>query len=372
MKWRLALLFLLLAASSGCKHLRVGDRWFDTDRVVDIPSEILPIWTDTVLHQPNEPGVRGFGGRVYFYATGKPDPVLVDGQLAVYAFDGDAKDPKKVAPLRKYVITPDQLAGHHSSSSLGHSYSVWVPWDRVGGEGKTLSLVVRFDGRNGGTTLSKPSRMLLPGVEIEPEPFEMESRSGVQLASHEVEHKQAAKTKKLGFETTSIDLPPSFQRRVLSYREEPSLSHRESRELSSGEGESQAGAAAAKKNVKSTSPTADGFGNHSPTWEQQPLALPSKPASASDSAAVTPSWRPLSQSAVAARSRRPTRSAQQRLQARRKLAARQVPAADDRQPRPVESPFGPSMQLESDSTKKSGPDFPARVSADSPIETTRN
>ena len=33
----------------------------------EIPDRILPIWTDTVLHQPNQPGVRGFGGRIYFY-----------------------------------------------------------------------------------------------------------------------------------------------------------------------------------------------------------------------------------------------------------------------------------------------------------------
>ena len=67
---------------TGCGKLEVRDRWFDADRIADVPAEVLPIWTDTVLHQPGQPGIRGFGGRVYFYEEAKPDPVRVDGQLA--------------------------------------------------------------------------------------------------------------------------------------------------------------------------------------------------------------------------------------------------------------------------------------------------
>ena len=208
------LVCLTLCLLVGCSHMRVRDRWFDSDTVTEVPSEILPIWTDTVLHQPGKPGVRGFGGRVYFYVDGKPEPVPVDGQLVVYAFDGNTADPNVVAPLRKYVITPEQLKRHHSDSTLGHSYSVWVPWDRVGGEGRTLSLVVRFDGRSGGTALSKPARMLLPGIDAEM-PLENERKSGVQLASHtESDNLDVADSTRPTLETSSIDLPPSFRRRL--------------------------------------------------------------------------------------------------------------------------------------------------------------
>ena len=357
----LCLLLPLLSGFLGCKHLRVADRWFDSDRISEVPAEILPIWTDTVLHQPGKPGIRGFGGRVYFYETGKPDPVQVDGQLVVYAFDGDSKDPTKVAPLRKYVITSEQLAGHHSSSSLGHSYSVWVPWDRVGGEGRSLSLVVRFDGRNGGTTLSKPARMLLPGVEATLEPMELESGSGIQLATHEVEDKLGKaklEKEKLGFETSSIDLPPSFQRRVLG--------------ASSPVAES----------VPDSVSVWDRRTYGSTTWEQKPLAESApfrsahlQPKSQTESAAVTPHWRSLEKSeseASHSRLRRTTRSAQQRLQARRKLGAPQAPAAAGPQPSLEELQFAPPMQLESDSTPRSNRDSQAPAAAGFQPETTRN
>ena len=205
----------LLLGQLGCKTLEVRDRWFDSDRVAEIPSEILPIWTDTVLHQPGKAGVRGFGGRVYFYEEGKPDPVKVDGQLAVYAFDGDPKSPEMVAPLRKFVFTPDQLESHHSKSSLGNSYSVWIPWDKVGGTSETLSLVARFDGRAGGTAMSKPSRMLLPGINAN-QPVADVKTDGLQLASHNEEVVSELETGDTLLNTSSIDLPPSFQRRMLS------------------------------------------------------------------------------------------------------------------------------------------------------------
>jgi len=208
----LLLLLVIVLAQLGCKNLEVRDRWFDSDRVAELPSEILPIWIDTVLHQPGKPGVRGFGGRIYFYETGKPDPVKVDGQLVVYAFDGSSDSPDMVAPLRKFVFTPDQLKTHHSNTSLGNSYSVWIPWDKVGGESRTLSLVARFDGREGGTAMSKPSKMLLPGLDTST-PMENERNSKIQLASHD--EVEAASQDTL-LDTVSIDLSPSFQRRMYS------------------------------------------------------------------------------------------------------------------------------------------------------------
>ena len=203
----------VLACCCGCSALRVQDRWFDSDRVCEVPSEVLPIWTDTVLHHPGQPAVRGFGGRLYFYQQGKPDPVQVDGQLAVYVFEAGAGQSDNVAPLKKFVFTPQQLLNHHSKTSLGNSYSVWIPWDQVGGPTETLSLVARFDGRRGGTVLSKPSKKLLPGLDNQRS--QEASTAEVRLASHEAKDDEVPNSEAAGtLETISIDLPPSFQRRL--------------------------------------------------------------------------------------------------------------------------------------------------------------
>ena len=206
------LVLLLAAVGLGCQPLDTKwDRWwFQGDEAAVLPDKVLPIWTDTVLHQPNQPGIRGFGGRLYFYKEGDPHPVKVDGQLTVYVFDGERRDPARTAPLKKYVITADQLASHHAKSSIGHSYSVWIPWDVVGGPNRTLSLVARLDGRDGGTVLAPPANKMLPGVSTS-----VSVGHEAQPAAYtSLVVPQANDSREDRLTTFSIALPPSFQRRL--------------------------------------------------------------------------------------------------------------------------------------------------------------
>ena len=218
--WILACAWMIV--SVGCSTL--GPTWSDLQWPMKsepkLPTIVLPIWTDTVLHQPGKPGIRGFGGRVYFYENEGDDPIKVDGSITVYVFDGEDHNLSNAKPLRKFVITADQLSGHHSVSDLGHSYSVWVPWDRVGGASRTFSLITRFDGRNGGTAVSNAANKLLPGVpktakkNVGDEEDEAGSKSqGVQQAAFVKEAEplnlSPAKTKPY-----SMTLPSSFQRHL--------------------------------------------------------------------------------------------------------------------------------------------------------------
>ena len=164
-------MLMLLAAiplPSGCqfapKKTPAGWSWTEEEKQV-VPERILAIWTDTVLRQPNQPGVRGFGGRIFFYDKEQNDPIEVDGKLVVFVFDADDHNPENQKPLRKYVIDADDFARHMSKTSIGPAYSVWLPWGDVKGPTKKLSIIARYEGRHGGTTLSDPTMKLLPGVE---------------------------------------------------------------------------------------------------------------------------------------------------------------------------------------------------------------
>ncbi len=151
-----------------------------------LPDRILAVWTDSVLHQPNQPGVRGFGGRIYFYEKEETTPIEVDGSFAVYVFDANNDSTSDQKPLRKFVFTADQFATHMSKTSLGPSYSVWLPWEEVGGPPMRLSLISRFEGRTGGTTLSDSTIKLLPGVGTGADLAKKRNthNNQVQLASH--------------------------------------------------------------------------------------------------------------------------------------------------------------------------------------------
>ncbi len=128
------------------------------------PRAVVVVWSDAVLQRSNGPPIRGFGGRLMFYANKEGAPVRVDGSLVVYAFDEDDPDAHDPRPDRKYVFTREQLAKHYSKSKLGHSYSVWVPWDKAGGPKKEISLVTRFMPADGAAVFSDQTKLTLPGT----------------------------------------------------------------------------------------------------------------------------------------------------------------------------------------------------------------
>lgn len=171
-KWNCGALCLLVALlSSGCSQMtsswNIKD-WKSPNLVAEkkaeaeLPGRVMAIWTDAIHHKQGESATRGFGGRIVFYNEAKSEPIQVEGTLTVYAFlDNEGNQSTK--PEKKFVIHPEQLAQHFSRCSLGDSYSIWLPWDAVGGPSQQISLITRFDGINGGTVLSEPARKLLPG-----------------------------------------------------------------------------------------------------------------------------------------------------------------------------------------------------------------
>lgn len=182
----------------GCSQFDLRRRipWLDEEKnEVVAPEKVVAIWTDTVLYQPDQPAQRGFGGRMMFYKGGDSKSVKVEGTLIVYAFDEEGRDKldfqsradlpqgptappekrKKGAkmgsslnsrPDRKYVFTPEQFAKHYSKSNLGHSYSIWIPWDEAGGPQRELSLIVRFIPEKEGTAIiGEQTTHILPGTQ---------------------------------------------------------------------------------------------------------------------------------------------------------------------------------------------------------------
>lgn len=167
-----SLVAVCLAAS-----LSVGCQKFDMTKAIpwgngedgelQRPMKVVAVWTDTVLSQGMAPSTRGFGGRIMFYAVEGGKPVKARGTLTVYAFDETGRDVAASKPDRKYVFTPEQFEKHYSKSALGHSYSVWLPWDGAGGPFREISLMVRFQPDNGPAVIGEPAKQHLPGVRAE-------------------------------------------------------------------------------------------------------------------------------------------------------------------------------------------------------------
>jgi hypothetical protein len=188
------------------------------------PRQIVPVWSDTVLHQPGEPATRGFGGRLMFYGEDKHKPILVDGSLVVYAWD-DGKGTMERAPDRKYVFPSDKIQSHYSESRLGHSYSFWVPWDAAGGGLTHLTLISRFVSNDGTEITSSPAHVVLQGPsKSSPFPNEIARKSstgGIQRVGYEVSADDILSGKDI--DDSTDEASRSSLRRNRSLRKHPGL-----------------------------------------------------------------------------------------------------------------------------------------------------
>jgi hypothetical protein len=175
MTLRFAITCVVLAFVAGCQTTGFESLKKATEKVTFVAKaeqvqesqypqaeKLVTIWSDAVYTQPGQKPTRGFGGRLYFYNSDN-NTVPVEGQLVVYAYDDSAPGNLATKPSRKFVFTPEQFTAHYTPSDLGASYSVWIPWDEVGGVRKSVSLLPVFTCTSGKIVMGQQSINVLQG-----------------------------------------------------------------------------------------------------------------------------------------------------------------------------------------------------------------
>jgi hypothetical protein len=163
-----------ILALSGCKtplaesmkldKLNEHMPWHDPDAPREgVPTKVVGNWVDAVHYQEGKKPQRGFGGKLLFYDNEGDAPILVDGELIVYAFNEQGRASTDNMPTRRYVFPTSELTKLMSVSELGAGYSVWLPWDEAGGPEAEVSLICRFSPKAGPVLVSEQTRQLLPG-----------------------------------------------------------------------------------------------------------------------------------------------------------------------------------------------------------------
>lgn len=170
MKKSTALTILLVASTClGCTTTKgpssSWNMWSKKKKppAVGTPARIVAIWSHDVLNTPGELGTAGFGGRIYFYDD-KNQAIPVDGALTIHGYDDtDGPETHGKYPDKTFVFTKDQLKHHYGESELGCSYSIWIPWQAVGGDQRKVSLVPSFKTNSGTLLVGHQTQNLLPG-----------------------------------------------------------------------------------------------------------------------------------------------------------------------------------------------------------------
>jgi hypothetical protein len=155
---------ILLAGGCASFNMKSSVPWAKNEKPQETrPKRMVAIWTDTVLHAAGKPSTRGFGGRLYFYDD-KNNPIPVEGTLVVYGYDDSRSNSLSREPERKFVFRPEEFVSHSDTTQLGQSYSVWVPWDALGGYRTEVTLLPMFTTNQGTVIAGEQSKLTLPGL----------------------------------------------------------------------------------------------------------------------------------------------------------------------------------------------------------------
>ncbi len=176
--------------AAGCMGLDVAGtfRWPNAKTDQPLPARMTVAWKNDLQKKSGKNMLRGFEGRVQFFAaappksadTDKPDKdgwkkpdvtpkgIPADGTLTVYAFEETPDGKEGTGPSKKYVFPPKELRKVHREGPQGHEYNIWMAWDKVGGPERHIRLLARFDPTGGSqVVMSDNSREVLPGLTVQ-------------------------------------------------------------------------------------------------------------------------------------------------------------------------------------------------------------
>ena len=205
---------ILILTYSGCSRFDIKEQFPWVESKPRRPTRLTALWTPTVLNQTNLPGIRGFGGRVYFYDGKGNKPIRVDGTLTVFAFDDTETDHTHDRPSRKFIFPAENLSDKASETKIGQSYSFWLPWDEVGGEGHEISLITRFESKSGTSITSNMTTHTLAGDSPADTHGHQAAHREVEQVSHEVplemESRNAKNDRDVPNRVRTITIPQGF------------------------------------------------------------------------------------------------------------------------------------------------------------------
>lgn len=231
-----------IASATGCASMQFEKQlpWLDSGPTDLRPTRMIATWTETVYSEAGRPPVRGFGSRMYFFNR-QDEPIPVDGQLVVYAYDDSKADSQTNVPDWKFAFTPEQLKNHQIPSELGPSYNVWLPFDAVGGFERKITMYPFLTSDNGDMVRGQPTSVVLPGKKVlseeqrrgfyvpqtslDPtaETGELQEKGTIRQATYEAgerpksgfpEDPRRGLSRRSGLKTTTIQVPRSLAERL--------------------------------------------------------------------------------------------------------------------------------------------------------------
>lgn len=125
--------------------------------------QVLCLWQQADGRDPEGYPCKGFSGQVLFLSNKSGTPVQVDGDVRIYLFDDHGTEEEQTKPVRQFDFDSGSWNVHLSETTLGPTYSVFVPYTRRGVKDANCALRVRLKPKKGPVVFSDLSNMPLNG-----------------------------------------------------------------------------------------------------------------------------------------------------------------------------------------------------------------
>ncbi|WP_397568135.1 hypothetical protein [Schlesneria sp. T3-172] len=161
---RLVCLGVMLGQIAGCATFHIPfSKKIPKASASDPVVQILCLWQQAEGRDPDGYPCKGFSGQILFLSSKAATPVQCEGDVRIYLFDDLGTPEEQTKPLRQFDFDSGSWKIHLTETSLGPTYSVFVPYVRRGVKDANCALRVRLKPSYGQFVFSDLSNMPLNG-----------------------------------------------------------------------------------------------------------------------------------------------------------------------------------------------------------------
>ena len=155
---------MFLCSLVGCSTFHVPfEKKIPKASASDPVVQVLCLWQQAEGRDPEGYPCKGFSGQILFLSNKAATPVQCDGDVRIYLFDDQGDTEAQAKPLRQFDFDAGSWDVHLTKTSLGPTYSVFVPYVRRGVKDANCALRIRLKPKTGPVVFSELSNMPLNG-----------------------------------------------------------------------------------------------------------------------------------------------------------------------------------------------------------------
>ncbi len=155
---------MFLCSLVGCSTFHVPfEKKIPKASASDPVVQVLCLWQQAEGRDPEGYPCKGFSGQILFLSNKAATPVQCDGDVRIYLFDDQGDTEAQAKPLRQFDFDAGSWDVHLTKTSLGPTYSVFVPYVRRGVKDANCALRIRLKPKTGPVVFSDLSNMPLNG-----------------------------------------------------------------------------------------------------------------------------------------------------------------------------------------------------------------